>query len=106
VSLRRNWDEVNPPRVEESFPTQFPVESSKQPAVSLMPLENEEVAVEVFSKLPPVITSPLEEVNPAVEIPPAKVEVALFPCIVVVAVPPIVIVVIEERAVEEAFTNL
>ena len=31
VSERRNWDEVNPPNVEASLPTQFPVESSKHP---------------------------------------------------------------------------
>ena len=58
MSERRNWDEVNPPRVEESFPTQFPVESSKHPAESLSPLLNVEVAPDERLMEPPVIVKP------------------------------------------------
>ena len=77
VSERRNWDEVNPPRVEESFPTQFPVESSKHPAVSLRPLLNVEVAPEVRRILPPVIVRPDEvAVSPEAWKPLYRVEVA------------------------------
>ena len=66
MSERRNWDEVNPPNVEESFPTQFPVESSKHPAESFSPLLKVEVAPEVKRIFPPVIVRPEEvAVSPA-----------------------------------------
>ena len=60
MSERRNWDEVNPPNVEESFPTQFPVESSKHPAESLSPLLKVEVAPDERLMEPPVIVKPEE----------------------------------------------
>ena len=77
MSERRNWDEVNPPRVEASFPTQFPVESSKHPAESLSPLLKVEVAPEERLMEPVVMVSPEDKLRPAEEIPPANVEVAV-----------------------------
>ena len=88
---------------------QVPEDVSKHPAESLIPLLKEEVALEVRRIFPPEMVNPFEEERPPAlvdEIPPAKVEVALFPCMVVVAVPPTVIVVREERALEEALANL
>ena len=63
----------------------------KQPAERAMPLLKVEVAPEERLMLPPVIVRPLVEDNPPAlveAIPPAKVDVPLFPTIVVVAVPP------------------
>ena len=77
MSERRNWDEVNPPRVEASFPTQFPVESSKHPAESLSPLLKVEVAPEERLMEPVVIVRPEDELRPAEEMPPWKVDVAV-----------------------------
>ena len=85
---------------------QVPLDAT-HPAVTLIPFPvNVEVADELFNIEPPEIVNPFDEDKPPVEIPPAKVEVALFPCMVVVAVPPTVIVVREERALEEALANL
>ena len=62
----------------------------KQPVVRLMPLPvNVLVAVELFRIAPPVRVRPAEEERPEVERPPEKVEVAVSPTIVVVAVEPI-----------------
>ena len=87
---------------------QVPPEA-KHPAERLKPLLAVEVAPEEIKIFPPEIVNPLDEESPPALIdatPPAKVEVPLFPWMVVVAVPPTVSVVSEERAVEDAFTNL
>src|SRR3990167_2332046 len=70
VSERRNWVESMLSSVLALVVMQLPEESRKQPAVSLSPLLNVEVAPEVKRMLPPVIVRPLEEASPPAEIPP------------------------------------
>ena len=77
VSERRNWVESMLSSVLALVVMQLPEESRKQPAVSLSPLLNVEVAPEVKRMLPPVIVRPLEEASPPAEIPPMNVEVAV-----------------------------
>ena len=96
---------ASPPLLERQVPDGI----SKHPAVSLKPLLDVDVAPEDINRFPPVTVTPLEEDKPPAlieAIPPANLEVPLLPCIVVVAVPPTVRVVIEENAVDEALTNL
>jgi hypothetical protein len=72
-------------------PAHIPVAVSKHPDDNAIPLLNVEVAEEERLIEPPVMVSPLAEASPPApveSIPPAKVEVELFPRIVVVAVPP------------------
>ena len=78
VSERRKERESRPSKVLALVVMQLLEESRKQPAVSLMPLAKEEVAVEVLRRVPPpVIVRPAVVERPAAEIPPAKVEVAV-----------------------------
>ena len=109
VSERKKERESMPSNVVASpplFERHVPEGIWKHPAEREIPLLKEEVALEVRRIFQPEIVNPFDEDKPPVEIPPAKVEVALFPCMVVVAVPPTVIVVREERALEEALANL
>lgn len=78
---------------------------AKQPAERLRPLSAVLVAPEESLMEPPEMVRPFEEESPPAlveEIPPAKVEVALLPLIVVVAVAPTSTPLIEESKVEEA----
>ena len=74
--------------------------------VAPMPPEKVEVAVEVLRIEPAVMVRPLVEESPPAPveaIPPANVDVALLPTMVVVAVPPMVMPEIAESRVVEAF---
>ncbi len=51
---------------------------AKQPAESEIPFANDDVAFEVERMLPPEITRPREVERPAVETPPANVELEVF----------------------------
>ena len=59
------------------LPAQDPLVVWKHPAVSAIPFAKDDVPRPVEMILPPVIVSPEEELSPAAEIPPAKVEVAV-----------------------------
>ena len=64
--------EVDPP-----VPAHCPEGISKHPDVNLIPFANVEVAVDVLINEPPEIVNPLDDDNPAADMPPAKVEVAV-----------------------------
>ena len=76
VSERRKERESRPSKVLALVVMQLLEESRKQPAVSLMPLAKEEVAVEVLRSVPPVISMPVDDLRLVRERPPEKVEVA------------------------------
>ena len=82
------------------------VDTLNPPAMTSRPLKVF-VAFELVCRIfPPEMVRPLEEERPPAfveEIPPANVEVALFPTIVVVAVPPMYRVSSMENLVEEAW---
>ena len=94
ASERRKERESMPSNVVASPPLddrQVPDGIWKHPAVSARPLLKVEVAEEERLIEPPVIVNPFVEDNPPALVeatPPANVEVALLPVIVVVAVPP------------------
>jgi len=92
----------------EPEPTQE-LPTKKHPPVRVMPFENVEVAPEERLIEPPVIVRPLVEERPPALIeamPPANVEVALSPLIVVVAVEPMKRVSSIENLVEEALMKV
>ena len=81
VSERRNERESMPSNVVASPPEddrQLPFGIWKHPAVSLIPLANEEVPLEVERIAPEEMVRPAEVERPAVVIPPKKVEVAVL----------------------------
>src|SRR3990167_6900760 len=78
VSERRKERESRPSKVLALVVMQLLEESRKQPAVSLMPLEKEEVAEEVLRSVPPVISMPVDDLRLVRERPPRNVEVAVL----------------------------
>src|SRR3989338_993689 len=78
VSERRKERESRPSKVLALVVMQLLEESRKQPAVSLMPLEKEEVAEEVLRRVPPVISMPVDDLRLVRERPPRNVEVAVL----------------------------
>ena len=91
-------------KVEVPADTERPAEDARPAA--LMPPLKDEVADDVLRREPPVMVRPFAVASPPppeTESPPAKVEVALLPRIVVVAVEPTKIDDVAERLVVDAF---